>query len=151
MQLYKSLGIKLPHSSRGQFRYGAPVSRKDLLPGDLLFFKTGRGGISHVGMYIGDSRMIHAANPRKGVRIDSLNAPYYSRRYAGARRLLPAESQLAQTLPPAVPPVLPPAVFPPEVAQAVAVAERAQAENASDSDSSTGSVSTLSGTARVLR
>ena len=88
MQLYRSVGIKLPRSSRAQFKVGKSVPRNALLPGDLVFFRT-RGGISHVGMFIGNNKMIHAVNPSRGIRIDSLGSSYYHRRYAGARRLLP--------------------------------------------------------------
>lgn len=88
MQLYRALGIKLPRSSKAQFRFGQPIARKALLPGDLVFFRTGRGGISHVGMFIGNGKMIHAANPRKGVRVDSISDRYYGPRYAGARRII---------------------------------------------------------------
>jgi cell wall-associated NlpC family hydrolase len=87
MQLYRSIGISLPHSSRSQYGYGKSVSKANLLPGDLVFFGHGRG-ISHVGMYIGGGRMIHAANPRKGVRIDAVFG-HRSMSYVGARRLLP--------------------------------------------------------------
>ncbi len=87
MQLYRSVGIALPHSARSQYHYGRTVSRKDLLPGDLVFFGRSRG-ISHVGMFIGNGKMIHAANPRKGVRIDALSSSWYVKRFVGARRLL---------------------------------------------------------------
>jgi hypothetical protein len=97
MQLYRSVGIKLPHSSRAQYHYGKPVKGTDLLPGDLLFFSTHGGGISHVGMYIGNGKMIHAANPRKGVRIDLLSSRYYAKRLVGARRLLPEGAAIPET------------------------------------------------------
>lgn len=85
--LYKSQGIKLPHNAKAQFKLGKPVPRDALIPGDLVFFNT-RGPLTHVGMYIGDGKFIHAANPRKGVRVDSLSSKYYSSRYAGARRYI---------------------------------------------------------------
>ena len=88
LQLMRSVGIHLPRTAREQFHCGRRVHREELQAGDLLFFNT-RGGVSHVGMYIGDGRMIHAANPRKGVRIDSIESGYYRRRLVGARRLLP--------------------------------------------------------------
>jgi hypothetical protein len=97
MQLYRSVGIKLPHSSRAQYHYGKPVKGSDLLPGDLLFFNTHGHGISHVAMYIGNGKMIHAANPRKGVRIDLLSSPYYAHRLVGARRLLPEGAPVPET------------------------------------------------------
>jgi len=82
------LGVSLPRSSDTQFRRGQPVSRSDLAPGDVVFFEnTYKSGISHVGLYIGNNEFIHAANSRRGVRIDSLDSSYYAPRYAGARRM----------------------------------------------------------------
>jgi len=86
---FKQKGIKLPHSASAQARYGKPVGSDELLPGDLVFFRTYRAGISHVGIYIGENRFIHAANTRKDVRIDNLSG-YYGNRLKAARRLLPA-------------------------------------------------------------
>jgi len=83
--LYKSEGIDLPHSARRQFQIGRAVAKFALLPGDLVFFNT-RGPLTHVGMYIGNGQFLHAANPRRGVRIDKLDSPYFSKRFAGARR-----------------------------------------------------------------
>ena len=65
--------MKLPHSASAQARLGSPVHRDDLQPGDLVFFSTYRPGISHVGIYIGDNRFIHAANRRSDVRTDRLS------------------------------------------------------------------------------
>jgi len=83
--LYARLGIKLPHSAKMQYALGIPVARQDLQIGDLVFFNI-RGPLTHVGMYIGDGKFVHAANPRKGVTVTRLDSPFYSRRYAGARR-----------------------------------------------------------------
>jgi cell wall-associated NlpC family hydrolase len=83
--LYLSEGIVLPHSVKLQYRIGQTVAQFALLPGDLVFFNT-TGPLSHVGMYIGNGRFLHAANPRRGVRIDDLNSKYYNKRFAGARR-----------------------------------------------------------------
>ena len=83
--LYGRRGIELPHSARMQFDLGAPVERSELREGDLVFFNT-RGPISHVGMYIGSGKFVHAANPRRGVTVSPLDSPYYTKRYAGARR-----------------------------------------------------------------
>jgi hypothetical protein len=79
-------GIVLPHSASRQARHGQKVARDDLQPGDLVFFRTYRRGISHVGVYIGGNRFVHAANRRKDVRVDELKG-YYARRYVTARRL----------------------------------------------------------------
>lgn len=80
-------GVELPHSASAQFRRGAPVSRNHLKPGDLVFFQTYRRGASHVGIYIGNGKFIHASSAGGRVRVDSLNDGYYRQRYVGARRL----------------------------------------------------------------
>ena len=85
----EAYGIELPRTSKQMFVVGSPIgSRKDLRPGDLLFFRIAASGpgISHVGVYVGDDRFIHASLSRGGV-IDSLNQPYFGSRYAGGRRL----------------------------------------------------------------
>lgn len=84
----KQRGMILPHSASAQARLGVPVRFEELQPGDLVFFRTYRPGISHVGIYIGNNRFIHAANRRKDVRIDSLTG-YYARRLRAARRITP--------------------------------------------------------------
>jgi cell wall-associated NlpC family hydrolase len=81
MYVYRKVGIKLPHSSRLQFGYGTAVSRDELRPGDLVFFFS---PISHVGIYIGDGQMIHAAGSGKNVRISDV----WTNSYAGARRII---------------------------------------------------------------
>ncbi|MFP3903991.1 MAG: SH3 domain-containing protein [Armatimonadota bacterium] len=86
--LLKCHGISVSRSSRTQYRQGSPVSRSSLIPGDVVFFRnTYRPGISHVGLYIGGDKFIHASNSRRDVVIDSLNSSYYAPRYAGARRM----------------------------------------------------------------
>lgn len=85
--VYKqATGKNLPHYSGSQMRTGKRVSTKNLKPGDLLFY--GPGGSQHVSMYIGKGKMIHATNPRSGVKIDSINSGYYKARYAGASRIV---------------------------------------------------------------
>jgi cell wall-associated NlpC family hydrolase len=86
----KQMGVNLPHSSSAQFNGGRAVSRNGLLPGDLVFFQgfSGRGGVGHVGVYIGNNRMVHASTPSTGVIVSSLSERYYSSRYLGARRYL---------------------------------------------------------------
>jgi cell wall-associated NlpC family hydrolase len=82
----KAVGVDLPHQSSAQFSVGHPVSRGGLRPGDLLFFHTYRRGISHVGIYLGNGQMVHAANAGRGVVTDRIDRGYYSQRYVGARR-----------------------------------------------------------------
>ncbi|MCX7904789.1 MAG: C40 family peptidase [Caloramator sp.] len=86
--IYKLFGIELPHSSYGQFISGQKISKSQLLPGDLVFFQTSKRGISHVGIYIGNGKFIHASSGAGYVTITSLNEPYYSKRYRGAVRVL---------------------------------------------------------------
>jgi cell wall-associated NlpC family hydrolase len=81
MYVYKKVGVSLPHSSRMQYGCGVAVSRGDLKPGDLVFFYN---PIHHVGIYIGDGKMIHAAGVGKGVRIDSA----FRSSYFGACRII---------------------------------------------------------------
>jgi cell wall-associated NlpC family hydrolase len=80
-------GLALPHSASAQARMGKPVDRTALKSGDLVFFTTYRRGISHVGIYVGSGKFVHAANSRRGVRVDSLTTGYYARRLRAARRI----------------------------------------------------------------
>lgn len=85
--IYAMQGINLPHSSAAQANMGHSVDKSNLKPGDLVFFQTYSRGISHVGIYIGGNRFVHAATYRRGVRVDSLNSSYYRSRYRCARRI----------------------------------------------------------------
>ncbi len=80
MRAFAAAGVSLPHSSRAQFRYGKKIPRSQLRPGDLVFFKR---PISHVGIYIGNGKMVHAPRPGSRVKI----APINQMRYVGAVRL----------------------------------------------------------------
>ena len=81
-------GVSLPHSARAQFELGHKVSFRSLKAGDLVFFHTVTPGISHVGVYVGDGRFVHAASRRSGgVREDSLASGYYRSAFRGARRV----------------------------------------------------------------
>ncbi len=85
--IYRQHGISLPHSASAQYRHGRAISRSELQPGDLVFFRTRGRRISHVGIYIGDGKFVHASSSRGRVRIDTLNSGYYKQRYVGARRI----------------------------------------------------------------
>jgi len=92
-------GVALPRTATEQYYHGAPIPNGQLQPGDLVFFKnTYKHGISHVGIYAGGGKFIHAANAHKGVRMDNLGDSYYVSHYAGARRFLPAQMRLAAPL-----------------------------------------------------
>lgn len=80
-------GIRAPHSSAALFKMGRPVAFKDLRPGDLLFFATRGRRVSHVGLYMGNGKFVHASSRSGGVITSSLSEPYYAKRYVGARRL----------------------------------------------------------------
>lgn len=81
--------IDLPRTAASQFREGFLVSREELRPGDLVFFKnTYKRGISHVGIYVGDGRFVHAASSRRAVVVDELDTTYYRTRFAGGRRVV---------------------------------------------------------------
>jgi len=82
------LNFDLPRSAREQFREGAKVAKADLSPGDLVFFRTYAKYPSHVGIYLGDNRFVHASSRERKVTVDSLDTPYYVKRYVGAKRLL---------------------------------------------------------------
>ncbi|MBV8202434.1 MAG: C40 family peptidase [Acidobacteria bacterium] len=85
--VYGEQGVDLPRTAAEQFREGVAVAESDLRPGDLVFFRdTYKRGISHVGIYIGDGRFLHAAGRRHGVIVSELSRPYYHLRFAGARR-----------------------------------------------------------------
>ena len=82
MRAFGAAGVSLPHSSRAQYNYGKAISRKELQPGDLVFFGK---PISHVAIYLGGNRMLHA--PRKGSRVKIAEFDLGRKPYIGARRL----------------------------------------------------------------
>ena len=87
--VYAQHGISLPRTAERQYRTGAAVAARNLRPGDLVFFSTIAPGPSHVGLAIGDGRFVHAPSERGEVRVESLGARYWRRRYLGARRISP--------------------------------------------------------------
>ena len=75
MMAWAQAGVSLPHSSSGQMSSGTPVSQSELAPGDLVFYYS---PVSHVGMYIGNGQIVHAANPESGVEVTDVNSMPYS-------------------------------------------------------------------------
>ncbi len=86
-KVFSLLDIALPRTAREQFRLGKLIGRDDLSIGDLVFFRTYANFPSHVGIYLGDNRFIHASAKDRKVKVDSLDAPYYIKRFIGAKRL----------------------------------------------------------------
>jgi peptidoglycan DL-endopeptidase CwlO len=83
MYVYGKIGISLPHYVSWQYRYGSPVSRSQLAPGDLVFFN----GLGHVGIYIGGGRFVHAPHTGDVVKISSIWDSWYASTWVGGRRL----------------------------------------------------------------
>ncbi len=80
-------GKRLPHNAAEIAGRTRPIETSRLEPGDLVFFNTMKRRHSHMGIYIGDGRFIHAPSSRSAVRIERLNNPYFSSRLDGARTL----------------------------------------------------------------
>ncbi len=83
-------GIRLPHSTQAQSKAGVPVSLAELQAGDLLFYDTMKRPYSHVGIYLGDGRFVHAPKTGAQVRVESVRSGYWTQRFNGARRIEPA-------------------------------------------------------------
>ncbi len=86
-QVFRQLDVSLPRTAREQFEIGADVAPGDLQKGDLVFFRTYAPYASHVGIYLGDKKMIHASSRDRRVVISTMNTPYYRSRFLGARRI----------------------------------------------------------------
>ncbi|GAA0177361.1 hypothetical protein SH2C18_06110 [Clostridium sediminicola] len=85
--VYKKFGYNLGHYTGYQWQMGTSVSRKNLQMGDLVFFNT-TGSYSHVGIYIGNGKFIHASSGGDVVKISSLSESYYNSRFCGGRRII---------------------------------------------------------------
>jgi cell wall-associated NlpC family hydrolase len=85
--VFKQAGTSLPREVRDQFQVGDEIDRDEVQPGDLVFFRTGRRGASHVGLAIGDGQFIHAPNSNGVVRVEPLAGRYWATRFVGARRI----------------------------------------------------------------
>jgi cell wall-associated NlpC family hydrolase len=83
---YSSAGVKVPRTSLGQYSAAMSISLTDAEPGDLLFFRYDQK-ISHVAIYLGDERFVHAPSSGKQVSVDSLRNPHYQQHFVRAGRL----------------------------------------------------------------
>jgi cell wall-associated NlpC family hydrolase len=83
----EAYGIQLPHNARAQSEFGVRVSLSELRAGDLVFYNTLNRPFSHVGIYLGDGRFVHAPKTGAQVRVEPINGSYWMRRFDGARRI----------------------------------------------------------------
>ncbi|MDI6801634.1 MAG: LysM peptidoglycan-binding domain-containing protein [Thermodesulfovibrionales bacterium] len=90
-KVYGLVGLDLPRSAREQFRTGERIDKDELSVGDLVFFRTYASFPSHVGIYLGNNLFIHASSKTKKVTINSLESPYYLKRFIGAKRVISEE------------------------------------------------------------
>ncbi len=81
----QAAGVKMQGSAAEMARRGRPVGRSELRPGDLVFFNTANRSYSHVGIYLGGARFVHAPSSNGRVRIDRLDSTYYAKRFEAAR------------------------------------------------------------------
>jgi cell wall-associated NlpC family hydrolase len=82
--------IRLPRNTGAQSKVGTPVSLAELQAGDLVFYDTLKRPYSHVGIYLGDGKFVHAPKSGAQVRVESIRSAYWSQRYNGARRVEPS-------------------------------------------------------------
>lgn len=85
----KTAGLLLPRRADQQAAFAEKIDKKDLQPGDLVFFNTMRRAFSHVGIYVGDGKFIHSPRSGSEVRVDDMQQSYWKRRFDGARRVSP--------------------------------------------------------------
>jgi cell wall-associated NlpC family hydrolase len=82
-----SVGQLLPRRAEEQARSTEVIDRNELKPGDLVFFNTMKRAFSHVGIYVGDGKFIHAPRTGKAVKVDDMRSAYWQKRFNGARRV----------------------------------------------------------------
>ena len=93
----QTLGHVLPRRAEEQAAATEKIDRNELKPGDLVFFNTMRRAVSHVGVYIGDGKFVHAPRTGATVRVEDMNGSYWQRRFNGARRVVAADAGAAAT------------------------------------------------------
>ena len=92
-KIYEIFNIELPRTTREQFSIGKKIGKEQLEEGDLVFFRR-QGNSSHVGIYIGDNQFVHASSYNRQVKIDHLDAPYYSKRFLRGVRVKELEREI---------------------------------------------------------
>jgi cell wall-associated NlpC family hydrolase len=88
----QTVGLVLPRRAAEQAAATQTIDRKDLQPGDLVFFNTMRRAFSHVGIYVGDGKFIHAPRAGQQVRVEDMRIAYWNTRFNGARRVVGDEA-----------------------------------------------------------
>ncbi len=88
-RIFLDHGVALPRTADEQAAAGAAVDREELAPGDLVFFRFAKPKPTHVGIYVGHGRFVHAPGRSSPVRLDEMSSEYFRRRFAGARRVIP--------------------------------------------------------------
>ena len=91
----QTIGLVLPRRADEQAAATETIEKKDLQPGDLVFFNTMRRAFSHVGVYIGDGQFIHAPRTGAQVRVENMQTAYWKRRFDGARRVSASDEAMA--------------------------------------------------------
>jgi len=92
-KIYEIFNIHLPRTVKEQFQIGKKVEKDELEEGDLVFFKTRRSNNGHVGIYIGNNEFVHASRFNKGVKVDNLNTPYFSKYFLKGVRVKELEQE----------------------------------------------------------
>lgn len=97
----QTAGMLLPRRADQQAASTEKIDKKELQPGDLVFFNTMRRAFSHVGIYVGDGKFIHSPRSGSEVRVEDMHQSYWQRRFDGARRVMPlvATATTAQAAP----------------------------------------------------
>jgi cell wall-associated NlpC family hydrolase len=91
-------GVTLPRTAKEMSRVGDQVAQDELKPGDLVFFNTRRFAFSHVGIYLGDNRFIHAPSRGREVEVATLDKSFWQKRFSGARRLVGVVPELVPSM-----------------------------------------------------
>ena len=87
-----AVGLDLPRTASEMASLGDKIGKHDLKPGDLVFFNTMRRTFSHVGIYLGDGKFVHAPSSGGKVRVENISTAYWTKRFNGARRLVDEDS-----------------------------------------------------------
>jgi len=93
----QAAGLVLPHNARAISLFGQKIAISELQPGDLVFFNTMRHTYSHVGIYLGENKFVHASVTGRGVEVVDMQENYWVKRFNGARRVVTSHLPFAVT------------------------------------------------------